>query len=102
MGAQFLLPIQDHADLLEALEPFKGTVYAADARGTRQLYEADLTGDTAILLGSEGGGISGPVATQADEALRIPIAEGVESLNVAAAAAMICGERMRQMRLKLR
>jgi TrmH family RNA methyltransferase len=98
MGAQFLLPIQDHVDLLEALEPFKGTVYAAHARGPRLLYDADLTGDTAIVLGSEGGGISGPVATQADEALRIPIAEGVESLNVAAAAAIICGERIRQMR----
>jgi TrmH family RNA methyltransferase len=100
MGAQFALPIEDHANLLQTLESFEGRVYATDARGGTLLYEADLSRDVAILLGAEGAGLAPEMVAQADAVLRIPIAEGVESLNVAAAAAMICGERIRQQQLR--
>lgn len=100
MGAQFALPIEDNANLLEVLKSFEGRVYAADARGGMLLYDADLKRDVAIVLGAEGAGLAKEMIVQADAVLRIPIAEGVESLNVAAAAAMICGERIRQRQLR--
>lgn len=98
MGAQFVLRIEDHADLLERLESFEGRVYAADARGSTLLFDADLTENVAVVLGAEGTGLAPELIAQADAVVRIPIAEGVESLNVAAAAAMVCGERIRQVR----
>ena len=44
----------------------------------------------ALLVGGEGGGLSGRWLTAADQAVRIPMSRGVDSLNVAAAAAIAC------------
>jgi tRNA G18 (ribose-2'-O)-methylase SpoU len=46
----------------------------------------------AILLGAEGPGLSAQALTAADVAVRIPMRRGVDSLNVAAAAAVVCWE----------
>lgn len=48
------------------------------------------TGRLALLFGSEGPGLSEPVLSKADVHARIPMAAGVDSLNVAAAAAVAC------------
>jgi RNA methyltransferase, TrmH family len=98
MGAQFVLPVTDHADLWQEIAAFEGTVYAADAKSGRALFDCDLKGACAVLFGSEGAGLSKELRTQADATLAIPIVAGVESLNVAAAVAMVCYERLRQMR----
>ncbi|MCT2988841.1 rRNA methyltransferase, partial [Propionibacterium freudenreichii] len=47
-------------------------------------------GKLAILMGTEGAGLSGHWISQADAAVRIPMAHGIDSLNVAAAAAVAC------------
>ena len=57
-----------------------------DSVTLRQL--ADLPGRTALLLGSEGPGLTGEALAAADTAVRIPMSEGVDSLNVATAAAV--------------
>jgi tRNA G18 (ribose-2'-O)-methylase SpoU len=44
----------------------------------------------ALILGTEGDGLSTHAIDQADLALRIPMRRGVDSLNVAAAAAVVC------------
>ncbi len=44
----------------------------------------------ALLIGTEGGGLSARWLTAADEAVRIPMSRGVDSLNVASAAAIAC------------
>jgi tRNA G18 (ribose-2'-O)-methylase SpoU len=44
----------------------------------------------ALLVGGEGGGLSGRWLAAADQAVRIPMSRGVDSLNVAAAAAIAC------------
>jgi tRNA G18 (ribose-2'-O)-methylase SpoU len=49
---------------------------------------ADLPGRLALVLGTEGDGLSAGVLAHADLAVRIPMAGGVDSLNVAAAAAV--------------
>ena len=61
----------------------------------------DLTGfvfgdEDILLLGRESAGVPDSVHAAADARLRIPIAEGVRSLNVAVAAAMVLGEALRQ------
>jgi TrmH family RNA methyltransferase len=53
---------------------------------------------TLILLGNEGGGLSPELAALADQEVKIPLSPGVESLNVAIAAALILYEAQRQRR----
>lgn len=59
-------------------------------------WQVDLTCPTLLLLGNEGNGLSEPLAAMADVQVSIPLATGVESLNVAIAAALIVYEAKRQ------
>ena len=52
--------------------------------------------DDTLLLGRESAGVPERVHAAADARLRIPMAEGMRSLNVAVAAAMVVGEALRQ------
>ena len=52
-------------------------------------------GDT-IMMGRESAGVPDEVHAQADARLKIPMAEGARSLNVALAAALALGEALRQ------
>jgi len=56
------------------------------------LFDADLDGPVAVVLGNEAHGLDPEVAAAADLAVTIPLAPAVESLNVAAAAAVVCFE----------
>jgi TrmH family RNA methyltransferase len=56
----------------------------------------DYTPAVALILGREATGVSADAALQADEFIHIPMAEGVGSLNVAAAGAIILFEAARQ------
>jgi tRNA G18 (ribose-2'-O)-methylase SpoU len=60
------------------------------------LSQADFTGDGCIVFGSEGNGLSPEVLAACDEAVAVPMAEGVDSLNVGAAAAVFLYEAARQ------
>lgn len=62
----------------------------------RRLWQADLRRDTCIVLGAEGDGIRPEVLAACDEAVAIPMAAGVDSLNVASAAAVFFAEAQRQ------
>ena len=98
MGAHFVLSIHENVDLLEVACAFRGKIIVTDGHATRYIYDADLTGDIAIVLGNEGSGVSGVLRTVASEQVSIPMAAGIESLNVAAAAAVCAFERVRQLR----
>ncbi|MBO0839336.1 MAG: RNA methyltransferase [Sciscionella sp.] len=79
-------------DALDSLRT-KGFTIAAltPAHTATPLHEAGLAGGkVALLLGSEGHGLSRPALENADIAVRIPMAPGVDSLNVATAAAIAC------------
>ena len=52
--------------------------------------------DQVLLFGRESAGVPAAVHAAADVRLRIPIAEGLRSLNVAMAVAMVAGEALRQ------
>ena len=69
---------------------------AAEAVAVRSYTEADLTVPFALILGREASGVSEDTAAIADEFIYIPMAAGVESLNVASAAAILLYEAARQ------
>lgn len=96
MGAHFSLNVIEHADLCAVLNGFKGTSVSASLRGSRDLYELDLSGPVAWLFGNEGAGLSPELEVLATHTARIPMTGETESLNVAAAAAICLFEEVRQ------
>lgn len=62
----------------------------------RSLFEADLTGRCAIVIGNEANGITEEVVSISDELVKIPILGRAESLNAAVACSVMIYERMRQ------
>jgi 23S rRNA (guanosine2251-2'-O)-methyltransferase len=65
------------------------TVYTLRADAPESLFSAQLAPRSLFVLGSESEGISDAVEQMADSALHIPMAAGVESLNVAVSAALV-------------
>ena len=97
MGAHFHLNIHERVDALAGLSAYQGKVVAAGVgKESRMFFDADLRGPVAWLFGAEGQGISPALLARADEILRIPMMEGIESLNVGAAVAVCLFEQMRQ------
>ncbi|MEH1821593.1 MAG: RNA methyltransferase [Nostoc sp.] len=64
---------------------------------TLTYWEVDWRKPSLILLGNEGAGLSADLAAIADRQVRIPLSPGVESLNVAIAAALMLYEAQRQL-----
>jgi tRNA (cytidine/uridine-2'-O-)-methyltransferase len=62
----------------------------------RSYLDHAFAGDQILLFGRESAGVPEAVHKAADARLRIPIAEGLRSLNVAMAVAMVAGEALRQ------
>jgi 23S rRNA (guanosine2251-2'-O)-methyltransferase len=70
--------------------------YAAEADGDAVLWDSDLTGGVALVLGAEGKGVRPLVRRTCDGVVSIPLAGHVESLNVSVAAAVLLYEARRQ------
>lgn len=98
-GQWFRLPMTVSHPLQSDLEQLKAeNVQVVATLPTAELtyWQADLTQPTIVLLGNEGAGLSPALAALADLAVKIPLAAGVESLNVGIAAALILYEARRQ------
>lgn len=67
-----------------------------DAPGS--LYDADLTGPLAVVVGAEHAGLTSTWSAAADQAVSIPMHGSIDSLNVATSAAVILYEALRQRR----
>ena len=63
---------------------------------TRSLYELDLTGPLALVLGAEGSGMRQLTGRTCDELVRLPMKGAVESLNVSVASGICLYEALRQ------
>ncbi|MBW4661334.1 MAG: RNA methyltransferase [Drouetiella hepatica Uher 2000/2452] len=98
-GQWFRLPMGVSADLGADVRQFRALgvqVVATLPTATLTYWEVDLTRPTLILMGNEGAGLSSELAELADVAVKIPLAAGVESLNVAIASALMLYEAKRQ------
>jgi len=97
MGAHFIVSVFEGVDAAVWLAGYQGQVYAtALGHGALDLYEADLTAEGAWLFGAEGAGLSPALLAMASQRLTIPMHGEIESLNVAAAAAVCLFEQRRQ------
>jgi 23S rRNA (guanosine2251-2'-O)-methyltransferase len=65
---------------------------------TKSIYDVDLTGPVALVMGAEGEGMRALTAKTCDELVSIPMAGAVESLNVSVASAVCAFEAARQRR----
>jgi len=100
-GAHFLTTLIEDAHVEAWAGAFRavgGRVIATVVAGAMSVYRADLRGRTAIAIGSEGRGVSDALLALADQRVTIPMAPGSESLNAAAAAAVVLFEGVRQRR----
>ena len=68
---------------------------ALDMAGTT-CWDADITGDIALVVGNEGEGLQDDFASAAVLAVSIPMTQAVESLNAGVAASVVIYEKMRQ------
>lgn len=98
MGAHFVLAIHEQVDLVQLCAHLP-RVIATRLDAAQPLYELNLHGSVAFLFGNEGAGLSDELAQCATDNVTIPMPGRVESLNVAAAAAVCLFERVRQNRL---
>ena len=97
MGGHFVLRIAEVSDLAAALAEFRGTLVCAVTSGGQPPAALDLAGRIGWVFGAEGQGVSAAVAARAAWRVCVPLARGIESLNVAAAAAVLLYERARQL-----
>lgn len=98
-GAHFCVDIHEDVELHEwaiAYGQAGGSVIATVATGGTDLYAARLRGPVALVVGNEGAGLSPALLAAATLRVSIPMGGGVESLNAAAAAAVVLFECVRQ------
>jgi tRNA (cytidine/uridine-2'-O-)-methyltransferase len=88
--------VRRHADWDAFVAQVPGRIVLLTTRGGTRLDEARFGPGDTLLLGSESAGAPDFVHDRADLALRIPLAPGFRSLNVAIAAGMALGEALRQ------
>lgn len=98
-GAVSHLPVARVANLPSLLKRLKKEglwIFGSAADGTTSLYAADLKGPAALVIGSEGSGMSRLVSETCDFLVRIPMRGKLNSLNASAAAAILLYEALRQ------
>ncbi len=98
-GALAHMPVHKAVNLSATIDTLKQRgvwIFGAEADGTVGLYDADFAGPTAIVIGSEGGGISRLVREKCDFIVSIPMRGHVNSLNASNAAAVLLFEVVRR------
>jgi len=96
MGAHFLLNIFENINLGEVLSKSNIPVLATSSHTTKTIYQTDLNQAVVWLFGHEGQGVSDNLMAKATHTVTIPQQAAIESLNVAASAAICFFEQVRQ------
>ena len=100
-GATAYLPICRVGNLQQALMALKQANFwlvGLNPQATSTVYELDMHGKVALILGGEGKGIRPLVQNTCDYLVSIPMEGRVSSLNVSVAGAIVLYERLRQIR----
>lgn len=98
-GALEYMPVARVSNLTSAIKTLKEHgvwIYGTAADGAAPLYDTDLTGATAIVIGSEGAGMGRLVSEACDFMVSIPMKGHINSLNASNAAAILLYEAVRQ------
>jgi len=98
-GAVSHIPVARVPNLVALLEDLKKQgvwIFGTAAEGQTRLYDADLKNAAAIVIGSEGSGMSRLVTEHCDFLVSIPMKGKISSLNASAAAAILLYEAVRQ------
>jgi TrmH family RNA methyltransferase len=95
-GAHFALAIHEDVDLVGFVADYRGTTAVTTLDDAISLYEARWDGSLAWVFGAEGQGVRPELLAAAQLRIRIPMPGAVESLNVAAAAAICLFEALRR------
>ena len=98
-GAVEHMAIARVPNLTAAMEELKKAglwIYGTAAEGASPLWKTDLTGPIALVIGSEGDGMSRLVREHCDFTISIPLRGQISSLNASAAAAVLMYEILRQ------
>jgi tRNA (cytidine/uridine-2'-O-)-methyltransferase len=74
----------------------QGRLVLLTTQGPTQYHRFAFRADDILLLGRESAGVPAAVHAAADARLRVPMRQGMRSLNVALAAALVLGEALRQ------
>ncbi len=93
-----VVPVNDLPAMIRKCRQAGFQTVATVLTGDKTHFDINLTIPTVVLLGQEGSGLPEEMMPEIDQQIRIPMAETIESLNVAAAAAVILYEAMRQKR----
>lgn len=96
MGGHFVLNIYERQTLPVVAQHFAGTLLATSLHAKHRLYDCDLRGNLAFMVGNEGAGLSNQLQSLATHTLTIPMPGKIESLNAAAATAVCLFEAVRQ------
>ncbi|NHZ97105.1 RNA methyltransferase [Massilia sp. CCM 8734] len=100
MGAHFVVDIHENVDLADLVKASAIPVLATSGYATQRLYDVDLARPVAWLLGHEGQGVAHDLLALATHQVVIPHMGQIESLNVAACAAVCFFEQLRQIQSK--
>ena len=98
-GALEYMPVARVTNVTNAIKELKERgvwIFGTAAEGATPLYQADLKGAAAIVIGNEGDGMSRLVAESCDLKVSIPMKGRISSLNASAAAAILLYEAVRQ------
>lgn len=96
MGAHFLLNIFENVDLSALLQNARIPVLATSSHTRTTIYQSKLDQPVVWLFGHEGQGVSQELMALATATVTIPQQAAIESLNVAASAAICFFEQVRQ------
>jgi 23S rRNA (guanosine2251-2'-O)-methyltransferase len=100
-GALNYLPVCRERDLKKTMQALRENgikVIACTEKASQDLYDVDVTGPVAILMGSEEDGIADVLLREADDLARLPLRGKIESLNVSVAAGVAMYEVVRRRR----
>lgn len=99
MGSAFRMPIWGKIapeDVLRWAKAQKLVITAAEASASKSYWDIDWRVPRLLVLGSEAHGLRGEISDRGEEKIAIPMANGVESLNLAMSAGIILFEAARQ------
>src|SRR5262245_9618536 len=98
-GSVFRLPCLGGFESPQLLRNLQGNGFrfvAATPKATLDFREVDYRGRVALIVGNEGRGLREKVLSHVQTKIRIPMKEGIESLNVSVAASIVLCEAARQ------